>query len=257
MEFIIICVSAFILSVLTLFSGFGLSTILMPVFAIFFPVQIAIGFTAIVHLVNGLFKFALLLKNVNRNILIKFGIPAILSAIVGASLLINILKVKFTVNYILFGHSFNIKPVNFVVGLIIIGFVLFELIPKFKNISFSDSFLPVGGVLSGFFGGLSGNQGAFRSIFLVKSNLSSAEFIATNAVIGILVDITRLLIYKIQLPLSLFKSNIYLIIAVSFFAVLGSFIATRFIKKIRIQTIRTIVAIMLLTIGFALLTGVI
>jgi len=48
-EYVIICLAAFLASALTFFSGFGLGTILMPVFALFFPVEVAIGLTAIVH----------------------------------------------------------------------------------------------------------------------------------------------------------------------------------------------------------------
>ena len=44
MEYIIICLAALIASALTFFSGFGLGTILMPVFAIFFPVEITAAF---------------------------------------------------------------------------------------------------------------------------------------------------------------------------------------------------------------------
>lgn len=40
-EIIIICLAAFLTSILTFFSGFGLGTILMPVFALFFPVDVA------------------------------------------------------------------------------------------------------------------------------------------------------------------------------------------------------------------------
>ncbi len=43
MEYLLICPAAVIASGLTLFSGFGLGTLLMPVFAVFFPVDIAIA----------------------------------------------------------------------------------------------------------------------------------------------------------------------------------------------------------------------
>ena len=65
METILICLVAFIAAALTLFSGFGLGTILMPVVAIFFPVPIAVAVTAIVHLLSSLFKLALLWRRVN------------------------------------------------------------------------------------------------------------------------------------------------------------------------------------------------
>jgi len=43
MDVLLISIVAFIGSGLTFFSGFGLGTVLLPVFALFFPVQVAVG----------------------------------------------------------------------------------------------------------------------------------------------------------------------------------------------------------------------
>ena len=56
MSVILICAVALAASCLTFFSGFGLGTILMPVFAIFFPLEIAIALTAVVHFLNNIFR---------------------------------------------------------------------------------------------------------------------------------------------------------------------------------------------------------
>jgi hypothetical protein len=56
--YVVVCVVALIVAALTLFSGFGLGTLLMPAFAIFFPVTVAVAATAAVHLANNLFKVA-------------------------------------------------------------------------------------------------------------------------------------------------------------------------------------------------------
>ena len=53
----------------------------------------------------------------------------------------------------------------------------------------------LGGLLSGFFGGLSGHQGALRSAFLAKAGLTTERFVGSNAVIGFLVDLTRIAVY--------------------------------------------------------------
>ena len=45
------------------------------------------------------------------------------------------------------------------------------------------------------FGGLSGHQGAFRSMFLLKSGLILQRFIATGVVLAVLVDVARMLVY--------------------------------------------------------------
>lgn len=68
MEYLVICLSALVASGLTLFSGFGLGTILLPVFAIFFPIDVAVALTAIVHLLNNFFKLMLLGKHADKNI---------------------------------------------------------------------------------------------------------------------------------------------------------------------------------------------
>lgn len=54
MEFLIVCFAALLASGLTLFSGFGLGTLLMPVVALFFPLELAMAMTAMVHLANNL-----------------------------------------------------------------------------------------------------------------------------------------------------------------------------------------------------------
>ncbi len=60
MELVLIGFAALLASGLTLLSGFGLGTALMPVFALFFPLPLAIVATAVVHFANNLFKLGLM-----------------------------------------------------------------------------------------------------------------------------------------------------------------------------------------------------
>ena len=87
MDFLVIPIVAAVASVLTFFSGFGLGTILTPVFAVFFPIDLAVALTAIVHLLNNLFKLSLVGKYADKHTIRKFGFPAILAAFVGAWML--------------------------------------------------------------------------------------------------------------------------------------------------------------------------
>ena len=59
MEIIILSIAAFLVALLTFFSGFGLGTILTPVFMLFFPVDLAIALTGVVHFFNNIFKLIL------------------------------------------------------------------------------------------------------------------------------------------------------------------------------------------------------
>ncbi len=106
MELIIIAITAAIASLLTFFSGFGLSTILTPVFILFFPIDVAIALTGIVHLLNNLFKMALVGKKAVWEVAWKFGLPAILGAFVGARLLFQFANIPDLGTYQMFGHTF-------------------------------------------------------------------------------------------------------------------------------------------------------
>ena len=91
---------AFGVSMLTLFSGFGLGTVLMPFFALFFPLPVAIAATAVVHLSNNVFKVILVGKNADWQTVVRFSLPGAFAAIGGAFLLtyFESIPVLFTYN---------------------------------------------------------------------------------------------------------------------------------------------------------------
>src|SRR6056300_1129879 len=82
--YLVIALTAFIAAGLTLYSGFGLGTLMLPVFALFFPIEMAVVATALVHGANNVFKVSLLGRFADREVVLKFGLPAIAAAILGA-----------------------------------------------------------------------------------------------------------------------------------------------------------------------------
>jgi hypothetical protein len=104
-ELLIVCLAALLASALTLFSGFGLGTLLMPVVALFFPLELAIAMTAMVHLANNLFKIGLLGQKADRSVLLKFGLPAVAAALVGAALLLYLGEAEPIYEYEAFGNN--------------------------------------------------------------------------------------------------------------------------------------------------------
>jgi uncharacterized membrane protein YfcA len=132
MEFFIISISAIIASGLTFFSGFGLGTLLMPVFAIFFPVEIAVALTAVVHFLNNLFKLLLVGKHADKTAVFQFGIPAILTSLLGAWTLLWLSDLKPLFDYQLLGRDLKVMPVKLIIAIVMIFFALFELLPRFE-----------------------------------------------------------------------------------------------------------------------------
>ncbi|MFY8096204.1 MAG: sulfite exporter TauE/SafE family protein [Flavobacterium sp.] len=253
MEYFIIPTIALIASALTFFSGFGLGTILLPAFGLFFPIEIAIALTAIVHFLNNIFKLGLVFKNIDKKVVLGFGVPALLFSFLGAK---TLQLLDFPYNFIKYQISENVFETNIVkitIAVVLPFFAFFELIPKLKNLQFNKKYLVLGGMLSGFFGGLSGHQGALRSAFLTKVGLSKEAFIATGVSIACLIDISRLSVYSNQITQYQNQIDINLILVATISAFIGVYFGTKLVKKITISTIQNIVAVMLIL--FAVLLG--
>lgn len=257
MEIFVISLVAFLVAILTFFSGFGLGTILTPVFMIFFPVDLAIALTGIVHLFNNLFKLLLVGRNANKEVLIRFGIPAIVAAFIGSLLLLNIDDIKPLFTYQFLNNSFEVYPVKFIISILLIIFVTIDLLPYFAKLQFDKSKLPLGGILSGFFGGLSGNQGALRSAFLVKIGLSKVEFVATATFISTFVDFTRLSVYATRFTKTGLSDNLTLVGCATISAIIGAYIGNNLLEKITLRFMQVTIAIMLIIISVVLGAGII
>ena len=147
-------------------------------------------------------------------------------------------------------------PIKLVIGLLLIFFASIEFYSITNKLNISANLLPLGGILSGFFGGLSGHQGAFRSACLLHADLNPKQFIATNAAIATLVDITRLIIYGINIQLLFNAVDTILVIAASCAAFAGVLTGKLGIHKVTINLIQVLVAYMLLGIGTLLSLGI-
>ncbi|CAG5074517.1 hypothetical protein DYBT9623_05204 [Dyadobacter sp. CECT 9623] len=257
MEILILSVAAFLVSILTFFSGFGLGTILTPVFMIFFPVDLAIALTGIVHFFNNVFKLVLVGGKADRQVLIQFGIPAVIAAFAGAYLLLRITDTHPLFSYNLVGRNFEVYPVKLIISILLITFAIIDLLPYFGRLQFGKDKLALGGVLSGFFGGLSGNQGALRSAFLINAGLSKEAFVATAVVVSTFVDFTRLSVYATRFTKAGLQENITLVVAATLSAIAGAYLGNRLLKKVTLKFIQTLVASMLILISLALGAGLI
>jgi uncharacterized membrane protein YfcA len=262
MEYLVISLVSLIVAALTFFSGFGLGTLLMPAFALFFPIEVAIAATAVVHLVNNVFKVYLVGKNADKKVVLQFAVPAVIFAMIGAWLLnyFTILPPVFV--YSLGDNAFQVSPVKLVIAILMIIFAIVELVPVLSKISFKASLIPVGGALSGFFGGLSGHQGALRTAFLVRLGLQKKVLIGTMVLSAVIVDVARLLIYGLTFFARDFRllsqqDGLYLVLVGSIAAFAGSFIGARILEKITLHFLQVFIAIALLVIAVALGMGLI
>lgn len=255
MEFVLVAGVAFLASGLTLFSGFGLGTLLLPAFLVFFPAELAVAMTAVVHFLNNIFKLLLLGKHANTSVVLRFGIPAIAAAFVGAALLLLVAETQPLATYTLNGRQFTISPVNLVMAFLIAVFAIVEMLPSFASLQFEKRFLPLGGILSGFFGGLSGHQGALRSAFLVRAGLSKESFIATGVAIACLIDVTRLSVYTQHIAGAGLQENSSLIATATLSAFAGVFVGSRLLRKVTMKVVQNVVSVLLIVTALLLGMG--
>jgi uncharacterized membrane protein YfcA len=227
MDYLIISIASAAAAALTLFSGFGLGTLLMPVFAIFFPVELAVALTAIVHFLNNVLKLALLGRFAEKSILIQFGISAILGAFLGASVLVWLSGLEPFLQYSLGHLDLEVMPVKVTVAVLLVLFAVFELLPRFEQMSFKKKY----------------------------RGLSKEQFLGTGVVIACAVDVSRISVYYPYFSLDKMEDQAWLLAVAIASAFLGTFLGNRLVKKVTMRSIQMLVSVMLLGIAIGLAGG--
>jgi uncharacterized membrane protein YfcA len=248
MEWIILFV-AFTGAALSFFTGFGFGTILLPTMALFFDLTTAIMMTAFVHFLNTIYKLFLVGKYAHWPTVISFGVPSAIGAIAGA-LLLSALTSYFTpFQYSFMGIAGETSGLNIIMGILLITFSLFEYFNFLeKNMSGNKS-LWVGGLLSGFFGGVSGQQGALRSAFLLHQFKDKHVFMGTRTVLAAIVDAVRITTYLSMIALIFEQQNNWPMIFAILGGIGGATVGNMLLQKISLSWIRKAIVIFLLVVG--------
>ena len=197
-------------------------------------------------------------SNIDKHTLLRFGLPSIIAAFLGAFLLHYLSDLPPIFQFSFWGKTREITLVKLIIALLLMFFSLFELAPQLKNLEFNKKYLPFGGLLSGFFGGLSGHQGALRSAFLIRSGLSKERFIATGVAIACLIDVSRLSVYVQNISqISSEKIDIQLLVFATLSAFLGAYWGNKILKKITISSVQMVVAVALMIFSVFLALGMV
>lgn len=233
-------VEILLVSLLTIFasaigtiSGFGISTLMVPIMLFFLPYSETLLFVGLVHWFGDVWKLFIFKKGLNWKILLAFGIPGIITAYIGAALTFQI----------------STTILSRVTGIFLIVYVIFiALKPKFK-IKPNVTTALIGGGFSGLLGGLTGvGGGAVRAVVLTAFNLQKEVYVFTTGVVGATVDASRIFGYFAGGT----KINHILITGIPFF-IIASFIGVKLgkilVDKIPQEKFRYVVGLFLLLIG--------
>jgi uncharacterized protein len=236
LEDILFFVIAFISEVIGAVTGFGSSTVFLPLALFFVDFQTALILVAISHLFGNLGRINFFRHGLDKKIIATFGVPSILFSFLGASI-VGIL-------------SQDILKIILGIFLIIIS-VIFLLRPELR-LPTNRNTVVTGGSVSGLITGLVGTGGALRATFLTGFNLEKTKYIATAAVIALGTDAARIPSYLNQG--FLLQQYYYYIPILAVTAIGGSYVGKKIVGRIDQNIFRRIVliAIIIVSMNFIL-----
>jgi hypothetical protein len=256
-DLVLPCAVAFVASALTLFTGFGLGTLLLPALAVSMDTVEAVATTALVHLLNNLFKLLLVGRHARAGIVARFGLPAMAAAFAGALALTALGKGEPLRGPPVLGLPVDPRPADLVVGIAILFLAVRELFPRGDagaSPSPTAAQTVLAGLASGFVGGLTGHQGAVRSAYLLRLGLSRDAFVGTNVAIACLVDLSRLAIYGTAAH-ALAPAALQSWGPPSLCAFAGALLGARLVRRSSLLAIRRLVGAALAGLGLAIAAG--
>ena len=160
-------------------TGFGIGSLLTPVLALQVDTRLAVAAVSVPHVIGTAVRFWLLSGSVDRRVFWSFGLTSAAGGLIGAVL-----------------HTWaSNRWLNALFGVLLLFAAFSELTGLARRLRFRGPVAWIAGALSGFLGGLVGNQGGLRSAALLGFDLSRQSFVATATAIGLVVDGARMPVY--------------------------------------------------------------
>ena len=194
-------------------SGFGSSILFVPVASLFLDFKMVLGITAVFHIFSNLSKIYFFHTGIDKNIVIKLGIPAIIFVTIGAFLTAYIPQ----------------KTIELAMNLLILAIAIYLISGHAKSLKETNTNLYLGGTISGFLAGLIGTGGAIRGIMLSVFSLEKNVFIATSAIIDLGVDSSRAAVYISKGYFQ--KEHLILIPFLILISIIGSYIGKIILQR--------------------------
>ncbi len=225
---------AFCAGITATLSGFGIGSLVTPLLSLHYETKTAIALVAIPHALATALRLLLVYKKIDKHVFLRFGLASAAGGLLGA-----------------WFHSFlSGRWLEITLGLLL----LLAGTTGFSKTTFKlkGPAAVLGGVLSGMFGGLVGNQGGIRAAALLSFDLNKEVFIAVSTASALLVDAVRLPVYLTAQSKNVFAEWPLLII-MCVAVVAGTFAGMHLLKKINDAHFKKILSGLLLALGFFML----
>ena len=217
-------------------TGFGTSTVMVPILILFFPLPVTLLFVGIIHLCGDIWKIILFRTGFDWRLILGFGLSGIIASFLGASLSLQTSSL----------------PLKQLLGIFLICYTLYLFLKRRWVVQKTNNTVVCGGLLSGFFAGLFGVGGAIRGAFLTAFDLPKEVYIMTSGIIALFIDITRVTRYLTG-GITLNQELLYTLLVCIPLSFTGAFIAKKFMERIPQKSFRLFVGIFIGLVGIKLI----
>lgn len=217
-------------------SGFGIGSLLTPAMATLTPAKVAVAAVSIPHVIATAYRLWLIREHVDFRLLRSFGVMSAVGGLAGA-----------VVN-----HFAASRALEVVLAVLLLFVGVGGLLGWTKRLRFQGPWAWVAGGVSGFLGGLVGNQGGLRAGAMTGLGVSRDAFVATATATGLVVDLARMPVYltgQWEALLPLWPMILLMTVGV----LVGTLAGMSLLRRIPEERFQKVVAVLLIALGLWLL----
>ena len=219
-------------------SGFGIGSLLTPLLAFSLGTPVAVAAVALPHAAATVLRAWRLRRAVDWDLFRRFGLWSAVGGLAGALVFARLGGEILTR---VLGGLLVLTAVS-----VLTGWASRVTLPRWAAWLL--------GLLSGFFGGLVGNQGGLRAGALLGLGLAPATFVATSTMSGVIVDAVRTPLYVLRAGAAIL--DVWTLVAVATLGtVAGTLLGERALPGISPERFRTLVGALVGVLGVWLLVG--
>lgn len=216
-------------------SGFGIGSVLTPFLLLRLPAADAVALVALPHAWATGLRFYRLRQDVHGPTFRQFGIASALGGLVGA---------------LIQGHVTG-SWLTIVLAVLLLVAGAGELLRAPVPLPDGPAWKLIGGILSGLFGGLVGNQGGIRAAALLQFGLTPRQVVATATATALLVDAARVPVYLFRESAAI-TTHLPMMLWMAAGATIGTWIGVPILGQLTSATYRRMVGALLIALAIFL-----
>jgi uncharacterized membrane protein YfcA len=220
-------------------AGFGIGSLLTPAIAASVGTKLAVAAVSIPHAIGTSIRFWRFRRDVDWKLVRSFGITSAAGGLTGA----------------LLNTWASSRVLELVFGALLVLAGASQVSGYAKRWRLRGILAWIGGALSGFFGGLVGNQGGIRTAAMLGFEIDKRQFVATTTAVALLIDASRVPIF-----IAFQRDELVTMLPVMTIATIGVIAGTLFgetlLARVPDASFRVVVGTLLLVLGISFLAGI-